>query len=257
MVACLVLSLVPAAQAALPSGTERTTYMVGPLKITPGQNRISYRPIREKPKVDGWITRIKPNLVNADGSVPNTDQVMFHHGVWVNLSGGNATSRLPELFFAAGEEKTISKLPKGFGYHYKASDRWLLNHMIHNLTPKAMQLYVSYTIDFIPDTAPAAKSIKPVRPIWMDVENGRLYPVFDVYRGSGKKGKFTYPDDAVNPYPRGRQKNKWVVDRDGVLVATAGHVHTGGLYTDMWLTPARRKLRGTALQQARHGRQAS
>jgi hypothetical protein len=104
--------------------------------------------------------------------------------------------------------------------------------MIHNLTPRAMQLYVTYTIDFIPDTAPAAKAIQPVRPIWMDVENGRIYPVFDVPKG---KGKFTYPNDAVNPY-RGRPRNKWTVDRDGVLVSTAGHVHSGGLYTDMYLT---------------------
>lgn len=236
LVAILMLSLVPGAEAAkLPAGTQRITYMVGPLKVTPGQNRIAYHPIREKPQVDGWITRIKPNLVNADGSVPNTDQVMFHHGVWVNLSGGNATSGLPELFFAAGEEKTIFKLPKGYGYRYHAKDNWLLNHMIHNLTPRAMQLYVTYTIDFIPDTAPAAKSIQPVRPIWMDVENGRLYPVFDVYKGAGRKGKFTYPDDAVNPYRGRRQRNKWTVDRDGVLVATAGHVHAGGLYTDMYL----------------------
>ena len=73
----LLLLFAPSASAGiggtgiLPDGTQRTTYMVGPLDITSGQNRIAYRPITgtEKPAVDGWITRIKPDLVNADGSI--------------------------------------------------------------------------------------------------------------------------------------------------------------------------------------------
>ena len=220
----------------LDNGAERITYRIGPLTVTPGQNRIDFKPLTgvEKPSVDGWITRIKPNMVNEDGSIPLSSKVMFHHGVWLNLSRRDATSGGQERFFATGEEKTITQFPKGYGYQYKASDLWLLNHMIHNLTPQAMTLYATYTIDFIPADSPAAEGIKPVTPIWMDVENGGLYPVFDVFRHSGgKDGKFTFPDDAKNPYPGGVQKNEWTVDRDGVLLATAGHVHTGGLYTDL------------------------
>ena len=217
-----MFALAPAADAARP-GVQRTTYKLGPLNVTPGQNRIGLapgqrrmgnRPVVGKPKVDGWIVRIKPNLTYMDGSIPSSDRVMFHHGVWVNMSG-NATSPLPERFFAAGEEKTIMKLPKGFGYHYRASDRWLLNHMIHNLTPQRMRLYITYTIDFIPDGSAAARGIRPVRPIWMDVENGRGYPVFDSFKGSGKNGRFTYPSDRKNAYPNGDKRNTWTVDRDG------------------------------------------
>ena len=122
-----------------------------------------------------------------DGTVPRVDVAHLHHGVWVNLSRPNSTNSLPELFFAAGEEKTIFQLPKGYGYRYEASDTWLLNHMIHNLTPTPMKVKMVYEIDFIPDTAPAAKSIKPARPIWMDVENGKIYPIFNVDKGAGKK----------------------------------------------------------------------
>jgi hypothetical protein len=225
-------------------GVQRLNYMVGPLEITPGQNRIAYRPITEKPDVDGWIVRIKPNLVRADGSVPRTDHVMFHHGVWLNLSRPDATSGVPERFFATGEEKTIVTLPDGFGYRYRASDRWLLNHMVHNLTARAMTLYVSYQIDFIPDGAPAAEGLRPVRPVWMDVVNHSAYPVFDVLRGSAEDGRFRYPDDAENPYPNGVRRNLWQVDRDGVLVATSGHVHTGGLSTDLWLRRTDARYRG-------------
>jgi hypothetical protein len=227
-----------AAHAAGPGpGVERIRYMVGPIDVTPGQNRISYKPVAgEKPPVDGWITRIKPNLVRADGSVPPTNHVMFHHGVWINLSRPDATSGFPERFFATGEEKTTLTFPKGFGYRYHASDVWLLNHMIHNLTPHEMTLYVSYTLDFIPDSSPAAKGIRPVRPIWMDVRNGEAYPVFDVHRWSGANGRFTYPTQDPNAYTSdGVRRNLWQVDRDGVLVGAAGHLHAGGLYNDLYL----------------------
>lgn len=252
---CAIFVLPQTASALLPhsstkylgDGVERITYRVGPLTITPGQNRIAYRPISgiEKPDVDGWITRIKPDLVNEDGSVPLSSKVMFHHGVWINYSRRDATAALPERFFATGEEKTIAQFPPGYGYQYKKSDLWILNHMIHNLTPQPMTLYATYTIDFIPADSPAAEGMKAVTPIWMDVDNGSVYPVFDVWRGSGgKDGKFTYPDDAKNPYPDGVQKNEWTVDHDGVLVSSAGHVHSGGLYTDLYLQRAGARYAG-------------
>ncbi len=220
----------------LDNGVERITYRIGPLTVTPGQNRIAFKPItgEEKPSEDGWLIRLKPDMVEEDGSVPMSSKVMFHHGVWLNMSRPDATAGGPERFYATGEEKTITQFPRGYGYRYKATDTWLLNHMIHNLTPEPMTLYAQYTVDFIPADSPAAEGIKPVVPIWMDVDNGERYPVFDVWRDSGgKDGKFTYPDDAKNPYPDGNIQNEWTVDRDGVLVSTAGHVHTGGLYTDL------------------------
>ncbi len=235
----LLLVFAPSASAGiggtelLPDGTQRTTYTVGPLDITSGQNRIAYRPITgtEKPSVDGWITRIKPDLVNADGSIPKSSRVMFHHGVWIN----NSAPVDERLFYATGEEKTIAKLPDGYGLRYRASDNWILNHMVHNLVPDPMTLYVTYTIDFIPDGSPAAEGIIPAKPIWMDVESG-IYPVFDVLKESGgADGEFTYPEDARNPYPPGWQKNEKTIPEDGVLVATTGHVHTGGLSTNLYL----------------------
>ena len=111
----------------LDDGTERITYRIGPLTVTPGQNRIAFKPLTgiEKPSVDGWITRIKPNMVNEDGSIPLSSKVMFHHGVWLNFSRRDATSGGQERFFATGEEKTITRFPDGYGYQYKASDVWL------------------------------------------------------------------------------------------------------------------------------------
>ena len=76
------------------------------------------------------------------------------------------------------------RLPKGFGFRHEPGDQWVLNHMIHNLLPNRDRVYITYTLDFIPDTSPAAKGIREVRTQWLDVEGGKAYPVFDVHRGS-------------------------------------------------------------------------
>ena len=76
--------------------------------------------------------------------------------------------------------------------------------MIHDLTDNGAKVYITYDIDFVPASSPAAASIKPLHPIWMDVESHNIYPVFDVHRFSGKNGKFTFPDMAKNPYRRRR-----------------------------------------------------
>jgi hypothetical protein len=124
--------------------------------------------------------------------------------------------------------------------------------MIHNLTPVATRLYMEYEIDFIPARSRAAENLRPVRPIWMDVQNGRIYPVFDVRKDSGRGGRYTYPNDAGSPYGRGPERNEWVVDRPGVLVTTAGHLHPGGLHTDLWVRRA-----GARIRPARCGRRAT
>jgi len=244
-------AIVPPETVILPNGVQRTTYYIGektkgidgPLQVTSGQNRIDYDPIfgLQRPSQNGWITRIEPNMVRPDGSIPKSSEVMFHHGVWLNNNRDDATDQdagaaFPERFYATGEEKTAMDLPPGFGYRYLTTDTWTLNHMIHNLVTAPMELYITYTVDFIPDGSPLAEGIEPVRPIWMDVENGSFYPVFDVKRGrGGADGEFTYPADAGNPYGSGPKLNEWTVDRDGVLVHTTGHVHTGGLSTELYL----------------------
>jgi hypothetical protein len=231
----------------LPDGTETLKYTVGPLDIRPGQNSIDFTGADiPKPDVDGYIVGIRPDLVFNDGTVPRVDVIHLHHGVWLNTSAKDATRpRLPERFFAAGEEKTHMYLPTGYGYPYKATDKWVINYMLHNLLATPDEVSITYEIDFIPATAPEAASIKPARPAWMDVQNGETYPVFDVIKGEGTDGRYTYPDDAIAPYPDNPRtpevdepKNVWTVDRDSVLIGTGGHLHPGGLHTDLYVTRA-------------------
>ncbi|HEU4976486.1 MAG TPA: hypothetical protein VFT50_15440 [Baekduia sp.] len=214
-------------------GMQHLHYEFGPIRISPGQNSIEAEANDHKPDVPGYIVRFKPDLVCAGGdatcgpdhSTPRVDVIHLHHGVWLN-------NFYPT--FAAGEEKTIFNFPQGYGYHYKPSDSWIMNYMIHNLTPNQTAVYITYDIDFVPDSEPAAPSITPVKPLWMDVAGIKPYPVFDVYRGSGRHGQFTFPDMA-----KGRQKkdigpaHEWDVPGDVTLVGVAGHLHPGGLWDDL------------------------
>jgi hypothetical protein len=215
-------------------GAQRLHFEFGPVHIKPGQNDIQFEGNDLKPPEAGWIVGFKPDLVYKDGTVPRVDVIHLHHAVW--LANGR-----PQ--FAAGEEKTTIRTPPGFGWRFKPGDHWIMNHMIHNLTPTPTDVSITYDLDFIPAGAAAATEIQPVETLWMDVMGLRPYPVFDVHRGSGgKDGRFTYPDE-LRGGAKGYTRNRWTVDRDGVLVGTAGHLHPGGLWTDLSVTRAGRTVR--------------
>jgi plastocyanin len=217
----LVLAMLALTAPAAAQETLRFEY--GPIKITPGQNTIALEENAFKPQVDGWITGFRPNLVRKDGSVPRVDVIHLHHGVWLkNLAP----------LFAAGEEKTEFAAPPGFGWRYKTTDQWHMNHMIHNLTPTPEEVYITYELDFVPDTSAAAAGMNEIETVWLDVMGLSAYPVFDAKRGTGGKDKrLTYPDEIP-----GAPRHSWTAPVDGALVGTAGHLHPGGLWTDMKLT---------------------
>jgi plastocyanin len=226
-------------------GVEHLTYCYGPISIRPGQNVIRLRPAIDGngtklwPQEDGYITRFDPEFIYADGSVPRVDVLHLHHAVWL-VNGG------PQ--FAVGEEKTIQQLPTGFGWRSHPGDSWVLNDMLHDLVAQPAQVYVVWRVDFVPDSSPDAASIKPVRTKWLDVAgNPSLYPVFDALRADGHDGRYTFPDQApaADLHPctyNGRPPDShgclgnaqsWTPDHPVTLIATAGHLHPGGLHTQL------------------------
>jgi hypothetical protein len=215
------------------AGAQRLHFEFGPVHISPGQNDIKLAGNELKPPVEGWIVAFRPDLVRTDGVIPRVDVLHLHHAVWL--------SNLRPLF-AAGEEKTRFRSPAGYGWHFRPSDAWVMNHMIHNLTPTAQDVFITYEVDFIPATSPGAAGMRDVETVWMDVMGLKPYPVFDVHRrAGGADRRYTYPDELRGG--AGYTRNRWTVDRDGVLVGTAGHLHPGGLWTDLSLTRDGRTVR--------------
>ncbi|MCW2967273.1 MAG: hypothetical protein JWM71_1045 [Solirubrobacteraceae bacterium] len=235
LLACLTLGVAaaPAAAASTTDGVQHLHYRFGPLHVSPGQNTINIAPTSLRPTVPGYITRFKPSLEYTNGTVPSVDVIHLHHGVWL-VDG--------EPRFAVGEEKTIVTLPKGYGYRYTPSQNWQINYMIHNLTVNPDTVYITYDIDFIPDTSPLAQGMKSVHTQWMDVAGLRAYPVFDALRGSGHNGRLTFPDDEPNN-PAIGPANSWTVSRPTTLVQTAVHLHPGGLNGYLTVTRAGKTVR--------------
>jgi plastocyanin len=224
---------------------EHITYCYGPITISPGQNIIRFRPAIDGnntklwPQVPGYITRFDPEFIYADGTVPSVDVLHLHHAVWA-VNGG------PQ--FAVGEEKTVQQLPEGFGWRSLPTHSWILNDMLHDLVAQPAQVYVVWRIDFVPDTSSDAASIHRVRTKWLDVAgNPSIYPVFDALRSYGQNGRFTFPDQApaADRQPCGGDgrapdthgclgaAQSWTPNQDVTLIATAGHLHPGGLNTQL------------------------
>ena len=217
-----------------PPGAQVLKYKFGPMTIKPGQNLINIDLQKERPNVNGWIVGFRPGLTFAGSSKsPAVDRVHLHHAVWLVADYGKQLKPT----FAAGEEKTYFNAAPGFGWRYTTDQMWILNHMIHDLTGQPQRVDLTYELYFIPDTAPEAASITRMDTQWMDVEGIKPYPVFNALQGSGIQNRFTYPDNEPKAYASvGYRRNEWKVDRDVTLVNTAGHLHPGGLWTDMNVT---------------------
>jgi hypothetical protein len=175
-----------------------------------------------KPCENCSITRIVPNLVDAStGATVNMDNGgMLHHVVNVNWSrsdvtcpvggGSNLINLLGNLeggnerFFASGNERTITRLPRGYGLRVRASDEWGLIMHLMNMTPRPRDVAVEYTFTW------TRRHLKPVTPIWLDIDN--------------------CGDSEVN-VPTGYTDTEWDWRSTiaGKVVAIGGHVHDNGI----------------------------
>jgi hypothetical protein len=190
----------------------------------------------------GYVTRFQPSMVEVhdDGELttPSVDDLHLHHVVWLAPGGGPT--------FASGEEKTIVKFPQGYGIKVGGDANWLINDMIHNLTAEGgRRVYLTWEIDWVPETQPARTDINPATVQWLDVAGApQVYPVFDAERGFDRDGDglWTFPDDVpTDPSVPGfeeRQKisnsANWTVPGGGrTLVFGAGHLHPGGISVDL------------------------
>ena len=65
--------------------------------------------------------------------------------------------------------------------------------MIHNLTAKPAQVYINYDDRLRAADRPPRRRITPVHPIWMDVEDHHIYPVFNVRSTAASTGSSRSP----------------------------------------------------------------
>lgn len=180
------------------------------------------------PELDGYLTSIHADVVDADGRPVPIARTMLHHIVLANtgarlgerrdatcddftlFDGERKLPQLGERFYAAGEERARLDLPDGYGYRVRAGDRWAMSLMLMNHRNRVDRVYVQYTVK-----VETARQLTPVDPWWLDVVNCRLDPIYDVPGGR----------------PRGSTaKRTWdfVAPASGRLVFGGAHLHGGG-----------------------------
>jgi plastocyanin len=224
--------LAAAALMAVPAGASAEvkvhTQTVGPITVGGYEVQQNVR-LAPHPNVDGKVTRMEVDVV--DGPGPNAQPVpinrlMLHHIVFANLNRQDATcdsilgfderpnSMLSsERFYAAGEERAKMVLPPGYGYELHKNHTWGLLYMFMNHRPQTDTAWIQYKMTV------ATGSDEPpneVTPYWLDVENCRADPVYDV-PGTKKPGS------------KHRKSSDVVMPESGRIVAGGGHVH-GGAY---------------------------
>ena len=181
-----------------------------------------------KPCEDCFILAAEPDLVYPDGTSANLDTgVMLHHAVFFNSGELDTTCgrdqffrNLGERFLASGNERTKRDFPPGYGYHLGTSPVNAIFHVMnHSSEPKTV--FFSYKIRWIP--ASEASGIRPVTPLWLDMNNCR---------------------DSTYAVPAGpsSQRWQWRSTVTGRIVWTAGHVHTGGIRTTLTNTTTGRHV---------------
>jgi plastocyanin len=213
------------------SGTKQThTCRLGPIVVAPYQvltRELLLNP--PKPLVDGHVTDMRVDIVDREGAQVPISRLMLHHIVFVNMGSsfgdkrdptcGNAftawdsSSLLPnaaERFYGAGEERAKLSLPAGYGYPIARDDAWGMTYMVMNHRAKVDRAYIEYEVTV--DTAPG---LTPVKPYWLDVENCKVDPVYDVPGGTSAGETH-------------RRSYVWNVPEAGRIVAGGGHLHGGG-----------------------------
>ena len=222
--ALLALAAAPPAQAA-----QDLTYRYGPIDIGPYQ--VNLRELVydvPKPQVDGYVTEAEANLVDADGSPVPIRRVMLHHvGVanlgsrvgekrdatcdrFLMLDGRTQNPGYAERIFAVGEERVTGRLPEGYGYFVKGSDRWAASWMLMNHRNRRDSVYLEYRIRYETE-----RKLTATRPVWMDVRDCSFDPIFNV-PGGGRRGSIH------------RETTTWTAPYSGRIVAALGHLHGGG-----------------------------
>jgi plastocyanin len=251
----------PVLQPSTYPGTTTFNCRTDAITLQPGQNLNTYTLTKACPHAEvvngpldasvfeagsdaqGFMTRFKPSMVEikpgGDLVTPAVWDLHLHHVVWLPPGGG---------VLASGEEKTIAIFPQGYGIALDATADWGLVEMLHNLTPDpGRQVYLTWQIDWVPQTDPARTDISPIHGTFMDVANGGAYPVFDAERAFDQDGdgEFTFPKDvSTDPAePSNEELGKvsparsWTVPSsypDGVtLLSAGGHLHPGGLHVDL------------------------
>jgi plastocyanin len=193
----------------------------GPVRMGGFNVAFPKMPVRA-PRVDGYVTRMTASLVDRRGRRITIRDVMLHHVVFhrvADSSRGYRCSPGGEPIYGTGEENQQLRLPAGYGYPIRRSDRWRITAMLMSHSLRSVEAYVRYRV-----TVTTGRRMTPVRPFWVRAI------------GCGKQVSYAV-EGGRRPGSTNVRSFNWRVPFDGRIVAAGGHLHGGA--RDMWLEQPR------------------
>jgi hypothetical protein len=204
------------------AGVQETLVRYGPFVLPPaGQGGDADHanvvlPNVPKPCEDCFIVRAEPDLVYDDGTPANLDTgLMLHHAVLFNHGRSDTTcgtdtffGGFGERFLASGNERTVKQFPAGYGYHLGRDAVTGVFHIM-NHSAETKTVFFTFKIRWL---AGSASGVRPVIPVWLDINNCRT-------------------SEYAVPAGPSSEHWTWKSTVTGRIVSAGGHVHSGGLRT--------------------------
>ncbi|MFY9487799.1 MAG: hypothetical protein WAP35_03760 [Solirubrobacterales bacterium] len=211
---------------------------VGPYQVLQGSNFKLPTPAadgRYGPGENAAVLKMTANITDAEGASIPIQRLMLHHIAFLNAGNpamGNirpdatcdtltfpdnktTVPAMAERFYSTGEERSVFNLPLGYGYKIRGDDRWGMLFMVMNHRAQTDRAYIEYRVTYA--TGTEAALVQDVKPFWMDVNNCKADPFYDI-PGTGTAGTAS----AV-----ARRKFVWTAPQSMRLIAGQGHVHGG------------------------------
>jgi len=179
-----------------------------------------------------YIVAMQGDLQAEDGRTLNIDSgVWLHHMVMYSGLGWTPGSKTdlvcsntllsgflgwPHRIFASGNERTPVRLNTKFkfGMVVDHSDNFHLLYDLVNMANKPQKVYIVITYEWVPRSEPG---YRPARMIWTDITG------CGASEAAPKEGTY----EMMSP--------GWTSTIGGVMLATLGHVHDGGVYTTLYV----------------------
>jgi hypothetical protein len=205
------------------------TFQIGPINLAasgnPGSEASGLPGIPRPdsgPDADYIALRgIEFDLVDEHGTSMANDEVHFHHLAFITWGAHDPAcpSRgFGKLHLASGAERTPIGLPEPYAMKVPDSEGWVGNYHVMNHTDEAVEVYLEYTITHQPGRTDA--NTRWVEPWFLDVSGHCGDAEYDVPGDGGP--------DSVHV-----QSKSWEMPGDGILLGTGGHLHDGGIATEL------------------------
>lgn len=221
---------------------EFVTTRVGPFSLAPegepgweeNTSAVIDMPEIDVPDVPYWALKSATfDTVDLEGNPMPHHSIHLHHFVIATIfqkdpacPDRKAQGAYVYPHIATGEEKTPIALPDPYAQKVLDTEEWGATWHLMNMTDEPQEFYVEYEIGY--DPLATDENTRWATPWFLDVTNDlstdpdscSLNPTYDIPGDGGVNSTHEF-------------ERSWTIPKAGVIVGTGGHLHDGGIATEL------------------------